>query len=119
LRLWLDDETVVVSGRILTVPPHVELERAMTDREQEQLLATATDRFERRLAEECAGLRADIGALRVEMVQQDAATRVEMTEQFAAARIHSEARHQELLKWALVFWVGQAAAVAGIFSAFT
>lgn len=113
----------------------------MTDREHEQLLATATDRFERRLAEECAGLRTDIGALRVEMVQQNAATRldlhneiastrtemrtglasvrVDMAEQFAAARIHSEARHHELLKWALVFWVGQAAAVAGIFSAFT
>ena len=91
----------------------------MTDREQEQLLATATDRFERRLAEE-------VGAVRVTIVEQDSVTRqeiaqlrVEMTEQFADARIHSEARHQELLKWALVFWVGQAAAVAGIVTALT
>ena len=86
----------------------------MTEREHEHLLATATDRFERRLAEECASVRSDISELRVEMVQQDSATRVEMAQQFAAARIHSEARHQELLKWSLVFWIGQAAVVAGI-----
>ncbi len=91
----------------------------MTDREHEQLLATASDRFERPLSEE-------IGAVRVTMVEQNSVTRqeiaqlrVDMTEQFAAARIHSEARHHELLKWALVFWVGQAAAVAGIVTALT
>ncbi len=104
----------------------------MTDREHEQLLATATDRFERRLSEEAANLRAgdsaiqlEIANLRVEMCEQDAATRLEiaklrldMSEQFADSRVHTEARHRELLKWALVFWVGQAAAVAGIVSAF-
>ena len=42
-----------------------------------------------------------------------------MTGQFAASRIHSEARHHELLKWALVFSVGQAAAVAAIVTALT
>jgi hypothetical protein len=108
----------------------------MTDREHEQLLATATDRFERRLSEEVASLRdgdsairLEIANLRVEMSTQDAATRrelakdiadlrVEMSERFAESRVHTEARHRELLKWALVFWVGQAAAVAGIVSAF-
>lgn len=104
----------------------------MTDREHEQLLATATDRFERRLSEEVANLRAgdsaiqlEIANLRVDMSGQDAATRLEiaklrldMSEQFADSRVHTEARHRELLKWALVFWVGQAAAVAGIVSAF-
>jgi len=102
----------------------------MTDREQDQLLATATDRFERRLSEE-------IGAVRIAMIEGDAATRQEisnlrvetrgeiaqvrldMAEQFAASRIHTEARHRELLKWAFVFWVGQAIAVAGMFKAFT
>ncbi len=123
----------------------------MTDREHEQLLATATDRFERRLSEEVASLRAgdsaiqleianlrvdmsgqdaatrlEIANLRVDMSGQDAATRLEiaklrleMSEQFADSRVHTEARHRELLKWALVFWVGQAAAVAAIVSAFT
>lgn len=102
----------------------------MTDREQDQLLTIATDRFERRLSEE-------IGAVRVTMIEQDAATRQEisnlrgdvrleiaevrsdMAEQFAASRIQSEERHRELLKWAFVFWVGQAIALAGMFKAFT
>ena len=103
----------------------------MTDREHEQLLATATDRFERRLSEEAADLRAgdaairlEIANLRVDMSEQDSATRLEiarlrvdMAEQFAESRIHSEARHREMLKWTIVLGVGQAAAVAGIVSA--
>lgn len=105
----------------------------MTDREHEQLLATATDRFERRLSEEVSNLRAgdsaiqlEIANLRVNMSEQDAATRLEiaklrldMSEQFAASRIHTEARHREMLKWTIVLWIGQAAAVAGIVSALT
>ena len=87
----------------------------MTDRDQEQLLTTATDRFERRLSEEVAKLRDGDSAIRLEIAN----LRVDMTEQFAASRIHTEARHHELLKWSLLFWVGQAAAVAGIVSALT
>ncbi len=87
----------------------------MTDREHDQLLATATDRFERRLSEEVATLRDGDSAIRLEIAN----LRVDMTGQFAASRIHSEARHHELLKWALVFWVGQAAAVAAIVTALT
>lgn len=104
----------------------------MSDREHEQLLATATDRFERRLAEECGSLRSEIAELRVGVVEgaselrleqaqlrlEHAQLRLEMSEQFAAARSESEARHRELLKWAFVFWAGQAAAVAGIVTAF-
>ena len=113
----------------------------MTDRDHDQLLTAATDRFERRLSEETASVR-------ITMVEQDSATRqeiaalrsstreeaatlrsstrdeiaslrVNMTEQFAASRIEHEARHRELLKWAFVFWVGQAIAIAGMFKAFT
>jgi len=113
----------------------------MTDREQEQLLTAATDRFERRLSAEVGAvrvamieqdaatrreLREEISNLRVEMVEQDGATRLEiakvrvdMAEQFASSRIQTEARHRELLKWAFVFWVGQAIAVAGMLQAFT
>ncbi len=112
----------------------------MTDRQQEQLLGAATDRFERRLAEECGTLRAEIGELRVATLERHHETRLEiagtrleiadtrlevarlrgeMSDQFAAERVHSETLHRELLKWAFVFWVGQAAVVAGIVSAFT
>ena len=107
----------------------------VADREQDNLLMAATDRFERRLSEECASLRVEMvdrdsairqemANLRVEMSAGDAATRLEigklrvdMSEQFASSRIHSEAQHRELLKWAIVFWVSQAAAVAGLVSA--
>lgn len=82
----------------------------MTD---QQLLATATDRFERRLSEEVAKLREGDSEIRLEIAN----LRADMTGQFAAARIHSETRHHELLKRAFVFWAGQAAAVAAIVSA--
>lgn len=85
----------------------------MTDREHDQLLATATDRFERRLSEEAAALRASDSQTRLEIAN----LRVNMTEQFAAAQVQSEKRHHELLKWSLAFWVGQAAVVAGLLTA--
>lgn len=71
----------------------------MTDRD-EQLLQTATDRFERRLAEE-------IGNLRVDMANGFGGLRAEMIE-----------RNHELLKWALVFWVTQLAAIAALLALF-
>jgi hypothetical protein len=96
----------------------------MTDREYDDVLNAVTDRFERRLAEECGTLRNEIGELRVHTVTQGtelrlevARLRLDMTEQFGAVRLDSETKHRELLKWALVFWVGQAASVAAIVSA--
>ena len=59
----------------------------------------AEERLERRLAEACGQLRADMhdgfGQLRADMANQRA----------------------DLMKWALLFWVTQAAAVAGIVTA--
>ena len=83
----------------------------MTDRERDDLLTTATDRFERRLAEECGALRTEIGDLRVKL-------RLDVSEQFGAVKLDAATKHRKLLKWALVFWVGQAASVAVIVSAF-
>jgi len=57
----------------------------------EHVLATATDRFERRMAEEFAQFRKEI-------VQELGNTRVDM------------------LKWSFLFWIGQVAAVAGLIS---
>jgi len=54
-----------------------------------------------------SGIRLEVGQLRLDM-----------TEQFAASKIDAEARHRDLLKWALVSWVGQAASTAAIVSAF-
>ena len=107
----------------------------MTNRDHDDLLSTATDRFERRLAEESgrqrmetaqlrvdvikgdAEIRAEVGGLRLDMVAQFAASRLDMVEQGAASRLDAEARHRKLLRWALVFWAAQAASVAAIVSA--
>jgi hypothetical protein len=65
----------------------VELDQRMNVRFEMQ-----TERTERRILEQCGQLREAIGGLRIEMVQQRA----------------------DLSKWAMVFWISQAAAVAGI-----
>src|SRR5262245_26165864 len=95
----------------------------------ERVLSVATERFERRLAEEMAGMRVETGrefaAVRREMAEEFAAVRNEMAQGFAAMRVEM---HQgiavlrqemagmrvELLKWSFLFWVGQVAAVAGL-----
>jgi hypothetical protein len=69
------------------------IETLETERKEvgEQVLATATDRFERRMAEEFARFRQDV-------VQELSTTRLDM------------------LKWSFVFWVGQVAAIAALLS---
>jgi len=107
----------------------------MTNHDHDDSLSQATDRFERRLAEESgkqraetaqlrldvvkgdAEIRAEVAGLRLDMVEQFAASSLDMDAQFAASRLDAEAKHRKLLKWALVFWAGHAAAVAGIVSA--
>jgi hypothetical protein len=56
---------------------------------KEEVTANVSDRFERRLAEEC-------GAIRLEMAKGFA--KLETT----------------LIKWCFVFWIGQAVALAGV-----
>lgn len=55
----------------------------------ENVLTAASDRFERRLAEELSHFRQDV------------------TQELATTRI-------EMLKWSFVFWIGQVAAIAGL-----
>jgi len=69
------------------------IELLETERKEvgEQVLATASERFERRMAEEFARFREDV-------VHELSNTRVDM------------------LKWSFLFWIGQVAAVAGLIS---
>lgn len=71
------------------------------------VLSVTTERFERRLSEECnklrgemqelgRGLRTDMKVLRSELVAEVANTRA------------------ELIKWAFVFWAGQLATMIGL-----
>ena len=66
----------------------------------EHVLSVASDRFERRLAQE-------LGAFKTEVSQalNDVATAIR--EETATAKL-------EMLKWSFVFWIGQVAAVAGL-----
>jgi hypothetical protein len=66
------------------------------DERDEVLMSIVTERFERRLTEECAKLRS-------EMVQLRADLRVDI----ANARA-------DFIKWSFLFWIGQAATVAGL-----
>jgi hypothetical protein len=64
------------------------------------VLSIAAERFERRLAEEIARLRVEL--------------RREMHEGFAAIRQEMATQRVELLKWSLMFWVGQFTANAAL-----
>lgn len=82
------------------------------DERDEHVLQTATDRFERRLAEETSKLRIEMasgfGSLRAEMASLRGELRSEMIE-----------RNHELLKWGLVFWATLVAAIATLLALYT
>jgi len=104
----------------------------------------ATERFERRLAEENGKLRVDMatgfGAMRADMERGFGAIRVDMEHALGAIRTDMERgsgairadmergygelrsemihRNAELLKWALRFFVVQLAAMAGLLALF-
>jgi hypothetical protein len=62
----------------------------------EHMIGLASDRFERRLAEELGGMR------------------TALSDGLAAIRQETATARLEMLKWSFVFWIGQVAAVAGL-----
>jgi hypothetical protein len=68
----------------------------------EHVLSLAGERFERRLAQEVAGLEIRL--------------RQEMQDGFTALRKELSELRAETLKWSFVFWIGQLAAIAGLLS---
>ena len=68
----------------------------------EHVLSLAGERFERRLAQEVAGLEIRL--------------RQEMHDGFTALRRELSELRAETLKWSFVFWIGQLAAIAGLLS---
>lgn len=71
----------------------------------------ATERFERRLAEE-------IGKLRFEMATGFGAVRADMERGFGELRSEMIHRNAELLKWVLGFLMLQLGAIAGLLALF-
>jgi hypothetical protein len=70
---------------------------------KEEVLITATDRYERRLVEEAGRLRDDVRSLSSELLAAEARLRGEM----AGARV-------DVLKWSFAFWLGQIVSVGGL-----
>ena len=92
---------------------------------RDDVLEIVTDRFERRLSVEVAGLREEMAAdrlatanefaaVRLEMANGDAALRQEMANGFTAVRKEISDGRVELIKWSFLFWVGQIAVLSGI-----
>jgi hypothetical protein len=83
-----------------------------------EVIAACTERFERRLVEEIAGVRVQIAqvdaSLRQEITETRASLRQEIAETSAALRLDLASGRVELLKWCFLFWMGQVFAVAGI-----
>ncbi len=71
------------------------------------LIAACTERYERRLSEEMAGVR-------VQMAQVEASLRTEIAQMGASIRNDMSAGRVELFKWCFIFWIGQVLAITGI-----
>lgn len=71
------------------------------------LIAACTERYERRLAEEIAGVR-------VQIAQVEASLRTEMAQMGASIRQDIASGRVELLKWCFLFWIGQVVTVGSI-----
>ena len=82
----------------------------MTDHDDD-MLERATERLERRLAQEC-------GALRVEIVSANGSLRAELAQGFGALRAEMIDRNAALLKWGLLHAVTQIGPVAGLLALF-
>jgi hypothetical protein len=66
----------------------------------EHVLSVASDRFERRLAQELGAFRTEISTA--------------LNDGLAAIRQETATARLDMLKWSFVFWIGQVAAIAGL-----
>ena len=66
----------------------------------EHVLSVASDRFERRLAQELGAFKSDVSKA--------------LNDGLAGIRHDTATARLEMLKWSFVFWIGQVAAVAGL-----
>ena len=84
--------------------------------------AIVSERFERRLSEECGQMRVEMtqlrGELRTEMAQLRGEMRSEMAKGFGGLRAEMIDRNATLLKWLLLYAVTQTAAIAALFRLF-
>lgn len=92
-----------LSDRIDQLSEQVDDKIAHLSNRVDDKFSASDERFERRLAEEIGGVRLEISGVRLEM---------------NGLRTEMVAQRADLLKWAMVSWVSQAAAVAAIVAVF-
>ena len=97
---------------------------ALADLLQERgdsVLSIATDRFERRLGEECGKLRGEMLDMRAELRSDMTLLRADMAKLGADLRgdfkVEIANTRADLLKWSFLFWVGQVAATTALVTA--
>ena len=73
------------------------------------VMQVAIDRFERRLVEETSGLR-------VQIAETESRLKDDITKSISSLEVRIERRMADLLKWSLVFWIGQVVAMTAIMS---
>jgi hypothetical protein len=82
------------------------------------VIAACTERFERRLVEEVAGLRVQIAqteaVLRRDMSEMGGDIRQEMGQMGSGIRQEIATGRVEMLKWCFLFWIGQLVTIASI-----
>lgn len=71
------------------------------------MLSIATERFERRLSEECSKLRSEMQELGSNLRADMKVLRSDLVAEIATTRA-------DLIKWAFVFWAGQLATAIGM-----
>jgi hypothetical protein len=87
--------------------------------ERTDIVTLVMDGFERRLAEECSRVRADLraeaAALRNDFRSEMKDLRLELGADFRVEVAHVRS---DLIKWSFLFWMGQVIAVVSLASAF-
>lgn len=81
------------------------------------VLTTATDRFERRLVDECSKLRIEMAGFRGDLAMQVGDLAVQIKESESALRQEIASTRTENIRWSFAFWIGQVLAIVGLFLA--
>jgi hypothetical protein len=100
------------SGFVTVVRDRLARDGGIAPREmlQRDVKRVVVDGFDHRRDEELANLQYEVTELRRELREEMQRLRTDMAFQLAE-------RSADSLKWAMLFWVGQAVAVAGVVSA--
>lgn len=85
---------------------------------KEDVLTTATDRYERRLVDECAKVRVEMAGFRADLTAQIKESEILLRQDMMALRQEMSGSRTETLRWAFAFWIGQVAAIGGLFAAY-